>query len=103
MAFFNEPSDAKVSGKFMIDREQLQGLQDVYSQVANIFIFCVDEKGKRITEMSGDPEEMGRIVSLLDEMQIRAAINRVLFDSVEVFRAVSSGKPSLATPSPSSP
>ena len=83
MSFFNEPSDAKVSGKFMIDREQLQGLQDVYSQVANIFIFCVDEKGKRITEMSGDPEEMGRIVSLLDEMQIRAAINRVLFDSVE--------------------
>lgn len=68
---------------FMIDTSELQGLQDVYAQVANLFIFCVDETGKRVTEMSGNPEEIGRVVSLLDEMQIRAAINRVLFDSVE--------------------
>ena len=67
----------------MIDTSELQGLQDVYAQVANLFIFCVDETGKRVTEMSGNPEEIGRVVSLLDEMQIRAAINRVLFDSVE--------------------
>ena len=33
--------------------------------------------------MSGNPEEIARVVKLLDEMQIRAAINRVLFNTVE--------------------
>lgn len=68
---------------FTLDTIQLQELQDVYAQVANLFIFCVDETGKRVTEMSGNPEEIGRVVSLLDEKQIRGAINRVLFNSVE--------------------
>ena len=83
MGFDNESKDSKLSGKFMIDVAQLQELQDVYAQVANLFIFCVDENGKRITEMSGNPDEINRVVSLLDEMQVRAAINRVLFNSVE--------------------
>ncbi len=83
MSFDNESRDSNLSGKFMIDTTQLQELQDVYAQVANLFIFCVDETGKRITEMSGNPEEISRVVSLLDELQIRAAINRVLFGSVE--------------------
>ncbi len=68
---------------FMLDTTELQELQDVYAQVANLFIFCVDENGKRVTEMSGNPEEINRVVALLDELQIRAAINRVLFNSVE--------------------
>ena len=59
---------------FVLDTTQLQELQDVYAQVANLFIFCVDENGKRITEMSGNPEEISRVVALLDELQIRAAI-----------------------------
>ena len=68
---------------FAVDTAQLQELQDIYAQVANLFIFCVDETGKRVTEMSGNPEEISRVVALLDELQIRAAINRVLFNSVE--------------------
>ncbi len=83
MALLNELEDARSSGKFMIDTAQLQDLQDVYAQVANLFIFCVDDTGRRVTEMSGNPEEINRVVTLLDEMQIRAAINRVLFNSVE--------------------
>ncbi len=83
MSFNSGSKDSKLSGKFMIDTVQLQELQDVYAQVANLFIFCVDETGKRVTEMSGNPEEIARVVALLDEMQIRAAINRVLFNSVE--------------------
>ena len=83
MGFDTGSGDKKVSGKFMIDTTGLQVMQDAYAQVANLFIFCVDESGKRMTEMSGDPDEISRVVSLLDEMQIRAAINRVLFDTVE--------------------
>ena len=83
MGFDDNTRESNLSGKFMIDTAQLQELQDVYAQVANLFIFCVDETGKRVTEMSGNPEEIARVVKLLDEMQIRAAINRVLFNTVE--------------------
>lgn len=83
MSFDDNTRESNLSGKFMIDTAQLQELQDVYAQVANLFIFCVDETGKRVTEMSGNPEEIARVVKLLDEMQIRAAINRVLFNTVE--------------------
>ena len=83
MSFDDNTRESNLSGKFMIDIARLQELQDVYAQVANLFIFCVDETGKRVTEMSGNPEEIARVVKLLDEMQIRAAINRVLFNTVE--------------------
>ena len=83
MSFGDSTKESNLSGKFMIDTVRLQELQDVYAQVANLFIFCVDEQGKRVTEMSGNPEEIARVVKLLDEMQIRAAINRVLFNTVE--------------------
>lgn len=83
MNFDDRTRESNLSGKFMIDTARLQELQDVYAQVANLFIFCVDETGKRVTEMSGNPDEIGRVVKLLDEMQIRAAINRVLFNTVE--------------------
>lgn len=83
MSFDDSTRESNLSGKFMIDIARLQELQDVYAQVANLFIFCVDETGKRVTEMSGNPEEIARVVKLLDEMQIRAAINRVLFNTVE--------------------
>ena len=83
MSFDDSTRESNLSGKIMIDTVRLQELQDVYAQVANLFIFCVDEQGKRVTEMSGNPEEIARVVKLLDEMQIRAAINRVLFNTVE--------------------
>lgn len=83
MSFDDSTRESNLSSKFMIDTVRLQELQDVYAQVANLFIFCVDEQGKRVTEMSGNPEEIARVVKLLDEMQIRAAINRVLFNTVE--------------------
>ena len=83
MGLNDESVDVKASGKFMIDTTRLQELQDVYAQVANLFIFCVNENGSRVTEMSGNVEEIARVVALLDESQIRNAIGRVLFNNVE--------------------
>lgn len=83
MSLNGEPKDTQVSGKFMIETTQIQELQDVYAQVTNLFIFCVNESGSRITEMSGDPEELERVIKLLDEGQIRGVIGRVLFNNLE--------------------
>ena len=66
-----------------IDTAQLQELQDVYATVANLFIFAVNDSGSRVTEMSGNPEDISRVASLLDEGQIRSILSRVLFNSVE--------------------
>ena len=83
MGLSNDDNDKCLSGKFMIETTQLQKLQDAYAQVSGLFIFCVNESGSRVTEMSGDPEEIGRVVKLLDEDQIRGVIGRVLFNNVE--------------------
>lgn len=66
-----------------IDTAQLQGLQDVYATVTNLFIFAVNETGSRVTEMSGNSEDIARVASLLDESQIRNILSRVLYNSVE--------------------
>lgn len=82
MSYFNS-QDAEMYPDFVVDTAQLQALQDVYARVSGLFIFCVNEKGSRVTEMSGDPDEIPRVVSLLDEQRIKSVISRVLFDSVE--------------------
>ena len=83
MGSLEDSMDAGSSGKFMIDTTKLQEFQDAYAQVAGLFIFCVNESGNRVTEMSGNADEIERIVSLLDESQIKSAISRVLFSNVE--------------------
>ena len=68
---------------FKPDGGELQQLQDVYSAVTNLFIFCVDDSGSRITEMSGDPAEINRILGLIDESQMISVIRRVFGNSIE--------------------
>lgn len=74
---------SEFDSKITIDTAQLQGLQDVYATVANLFIFAVNESGNRVTEMSGNSEDISRVAALLDESQIRNILSRVLFNSVE--------------------
>lgn len=81
--FSDESSRNGLTGRFMIETTQLQELQDVYAQVTNLFIFAVNESGSRVTEMSGNADDMGRIVSLLDENEIKGVMTRVLYGNVE--------------------
>ena len=76
-------TDTGAYPEIVIDTAQLQGLQDAYAEITNLFMFCVNERGSRVTEMSGNSDEIQRVVQLLDEGQIRTVISRVLFDSVE--------------------
>ena len=78
-----DSAENKHTGKFMIDTVQLQELQDVYAQVTNLFIFAVNESGSRITEMSGNPDEMNRVVALFDAKEIKGVVSRVLYGNVE--------------------
>jgi len=74
---------SEIDSVFTIDTAQLQSLQDVYATVTNLFIFAVNETGSRVTEMSGNPIDIQRVATLLEESQIRNILTRVLYNSVE--------------------
>ena len=66
-----------------MDVKELQRIQDVYAQLTNLFIFCVNQDGERITEMSGNPHEIERVLGLVTERQIVSILLRVMEGSVE--------------------
>ncbi|MDO4967073.1 MAG: EAL domain-containing protein [Lachnospiraceae bacterium] len=69
-----------------MDYKELQQFQDIYSNVTKLFIFCMANDGQginRVTEISGDPLEVDRLLSLLSSDQITSAVVRVLGNSLE--------------------
>ena len=69
-----------------IDYKELQQFQDIYANVTRLFIFCMANDGQginRVTDFSGDPLEVDRLLSLLSSEQITSAVVRVLGSSLE--------------------
>lgn len=83
MAYVGDTDRPSFLPQMTIDTGELQKIQDVYAQLTNLFIFCVNKDGERITEMSGNPGEIGRVIGLVDEQQIVSILQRVLGNSVE--------------------
>ncbi len=79
--------DGQSRGSFVatniINHTDLQKLQDGFAALAKIFLFCVDAEGRRITEMSGPPDEVSRILSILSEKHLVGVIHRVAGSSIE--------------------
>lgn len=71
------------SSQYKLNTVELQQFQDNFAAVTNLFLFCVSAEGNRITEMSGEPLEVRRIVGLVDEKQLNAIATRLLTDSLE--------------------
>ena len=71
---------------FKLDYKELQQFQDVFSNISRLFIFCMANDGhgiNRVTDISGDPIEIDRLLSLLSQEQISSAVVRVLGSSLE--------------------
>jgi len=71
---------------FKLDYRELQQFQDIYAQATRLFIFCMANDGQginRVTDISGDPVEVERILGLLSQEQISSAVVRVLGSSLE--------------------
>ena len=71
---------------FKLDYKELQQFRDIYSNVMRLFIFCMANDGQginRVTEISGDPVEIDRLLGLLSQEQISSAVIRVLGSSLE--------------------
>lgn len=61
----------------LIDRMELQRLQDEFCRAAGIFAFCLDKNGERLTEMSGDPGEKQKLEGRWNEAQLRNMLELV--------------------------
>lgn len=69
-----------------LDYKELQQFQDIYSSVTRLFMFCMVNDGQginRVTDFSGDPVEIDRLLSLLSSTQIESMVLRVLGSSLE--------------------
>lgn len=72
--FFEEKQSAGFS---LIDGFDIQKLQDCFCKLSNIFVFAVNAKGKRITEISGREKEAELLIDVVgeaafDELAMRA-------------------------------
>ena len=69
-----------------LDYKELQQFQDIYSSVTRLFMFCMANDGQginRVTDFSGDPVEIDRLLGLLSSTQIESMVLRVLGSSLE--------------------
>ena len=69
-----------------LDYKELQQFQDIYSNITKLFIFCMANDGQginRVTDISGDPLEVDRLLGLLSSDQITSSVVRVLGTSLE--------------------
>lgn len=64
----------KISCHELMQRDELQRLQDKFCQVFGIFMYCLDEEGHRITEISGELQK----AEYLQECVQKSVIIRVL-------------------------
>lgn len=63
--------------KELINKAELQHLQDEFCYVADVFAYCVNLEGERITEISGKEEEKQRVEQYLSAAEIQNVLERV--------------------------
>ncbi len=83
MAFHGNTEHSSAIKRMQMDANTLQRAQDTYSLLTNLFIFCVNAQGERITDMSGNPNDITRILGLVEEHRIESVLRQVLTSSVE--------------------
>ena len=83
MVFHGNTGHTSAIKTMQLNADTLQRAQDTYSLLTNLFIFCVNAQGERITEMSGNPNDIARILGLVEEHRIESVLRQVLTSSVE--------------------
>lgn len=67
----------------VIDKKNIQRLQEYFSEVSNMFVICTDESGQWITDMSGDPESVKKIKALVSMERLHSIYLRIANSSLE--------------------
>ena len=69
--------------KEVIDHNEIQRLQNEFCKATGLCAYCVDNEGKRITEISGSQEQVERLQEFTKLPQVELALERVWEGSLE--------------------
>lgn len=61
----------------LINKAELQHLQDEFCSVAGVLAYCINPEGERITELSGKEEEKEKVVEYLSAVEVQNVLERV--------------------------
>ena len=67
----------------ILDRRELQQLQDEFCITAGVYAFCVDGDGTDMTEMSGDEQDQKTLMQQVSKEQMSSLFKRVSESSLE--------------------
>ena len=67
----------------ILDRRQLQQLQNEFCMTAGVYAFCIDDSGIDMTEMSGDEQDKAVLVQHVSREQMLSLFHRVSESSLE--------------------
>lgn len=67
----------------ILDREELQDLQNVFCRAAGIYAFCVDAGGMDMTQMSGDETDRVRLAECVPREKLLSLFRRVSASGLE--------------------
>ncbi len=67
----------------IIDRKEIQKVQDKLCDVANIFAFCTDGQGQWLTELTGNAEGIGQIREMISMERFNSMIKKVSESNLE--------------------
>ena len=73
----------KVSYQELINRDELQRLQNEFSTVAGVSLYCLDAGGEQITTLSGEESDSERLREYLAEGNVQGLLERVEEGSLE--------------------
>ena len=63
--------DASYVLQRLIEGNELEKWQKYFCDVTDIFVCCIDGKGKALTKFGGNPDEAGRVLKAIDREQLR--------------------------------
>lgn len=67
----------------LINREELQRLQDGFCKVTGVCAYCLSGDGQRVTEISGTAEQTKKISEYEESEQLKTVLERVVDGSLE--------------------
>lgn len=67
----------------ILDREQLQQLQNEFCMTAGVYAFCIDDNGIDMTEMSGDEQDKAALIQQVSREKMLSLFHRVSESSLE--------------------
>ena len=67
----------------MIEKDNIQKMQDGFAGLADILIFCVDEEGNMLTKVSGNAMDAERMMQLIGKQQLLRLYDRMRNSSME--------------------